>query len=207
MPRPYFSEILDHLGLVAGRFDALGIGAVLAHTTPHTPATRLVTVGRAVKAMVRNGLGVVNHHRSLVPRVFQHKPTPRLGAPGIDAEPRNDAAVGRALETLAAAGVTALSSLMAATAAQRLARWPTSAHLATTSVPVDGRSHSDAPPSAHVVPLTQGSRRAHRPALNHVMLEWIMEPQAGLPVLLKPRRGNRRDAPDVGAVISPYLGQ
>ena len=80
MPRPYFSEILDHLGLVAGMFDELGIGDILDHATPHTPETRLVTGGYAVQAMVLNGLGCVNHPLSLVPRFLQHKPTPRLVA-------------------------------------------------------------------------------------------------------------------------------
>ena len=31
MARPYFSEVLDHLGLVAGMFEELGIGDVIDH--------------------------------------------------------------------------------------------------------------------------------------------------------------------------------
>ena len=198
---------MDHLGLVAGRCDALGIGAVLAHTTPHTPATRLVTVGRAVKAMVRNGLGVVNHHRSLVPRVFQHKPTPRLGAPGIDAEPRNDAAVGRALETLAAAGVTALSRLIAAPAAERVGLAPRFLPLDRPRCQGDGRENSEADPAAQVLPLPRGSSREHRPALHQVLWARIVEHRAGIPVRMQPRSGHRRDATDCGAVIRAPMDQ
>jgi len=60
MHRRAWSEVLDHLGLVAGMFDELGIGDVLDRAMQHNPETRIVTVGNAVKAMVLNGLGFMN---------------------------------------------------------------------------------------------------------------------------------------------------
>jgi transposase len=65
---------LDHLGLVAGMFDELGIADVIDQATQQNPETRLVTVGHAVKAMVLNGLGFVNQQLYLVPMFFQNKP-------------------------------------------------------------------------------------------------------------------------------------
>ena len=120
MPRLYHSEVLDHLGLVAGRYDELGIGEELDRALQQNPETRFVTVGRAVKAMVLNGLGFVHQQRYLVPLFFQNKPTPRLIAPGIEAQPLHDETLGRAWATLYTAGVTARSRLMAARAVQRL---------------------------------------------------------------------------------------
>jgi transposase len=120
MPQPYRSQILDHLGLVAGMFDELGIGAVLDQATQPYPEIRLVTVGNAVKAMVLNGLGFVNQPLYLVPLFFQNKPTHRLIAPEIEAQHLNDDALGRALDTLYDDGVTELYSLIAVTAAERL---------------------------------------------------------------------------------------
>jgi transposase len=207
MPRPYFSEILDHLGLVAGMFDELGIGDVLDHATQQTPETRLVTVGNAVKAMVLNGLGFVNQPLYLVPRFFQNKPTQRLVAPGIDAEHLNDDALGRALDTLYASGVTTLYSLIAATAAERLGLAPCFAHLDSTSFHVDGRYNSEEDPDEHVIHITRGYSRDHRPDLNQVMLELIVEHQAGIPVLMKPLSGNSSDAKDFGEVISMHIDQ
>ncbi|MGH8058224.1 MAG: DUF4277 domain-containing protein, partial [Candidatus Entotheonellia bacterium] len=67
MPQPYRSQILDHLGLVAGMFEELGIGDVIDQATQQNPETRRVTVGNAVKAMVLNGLGFVNQQLYLVP--------------------------------------------------------------------------------------------------------------------------------------------
>jgi hypothetical protein len=51
----YRSHVLDHLGLVAGMFDARGMGDVIDHATHHNPARRALTVGEAVKAMGLNG--------------------------------------------------------------------------------------------------------------------------------------------------------
>jgi hypothetical protein len=39
------THVLDHLGLVAGMYDALGIGDVIDRTTPQNPEMRMVTVG------------------------------------------------------------------------------------------------------------------------------------------------------------------
>jgi hypothetical protein len=57
MPQSYRSQSLDHLGLVAGMFDELCIGAVIDHAIRQNPETRRVTVGNAVKAMVLNCSG------------------------------------------------------------------------------------------------------------------------------------------------------
>ena len=139
----YRSQVLDHLGLVAGMFDELGIGEVIDHTTQQNPEMRDLTVGEAVKAMVLNGLGFINQALSLVPRFFHNKPTSRLISPRTRPEQLNDDAIGRALDTLYAYGVTELYSLIAAHAAERLGLAPRFAHLDSTSVHVDGRYNSD----------------------------------------------------------------
>jgi len=69
MAHPYCSQILAHLGLVAGMCNALGIGDVMNRATPQNPAMRLVSAGHAVKAMGHYGLGVVNPPLSLVPKI------------------------------------------------------------------------------------------------------------------------------------------
>ena len=79
-PQPYRTQVLDHLGLVAGMFEALGITDVIDRATQQDPGMRIVTAGHAVKAMVLNGLGFINHQLYLVPHFFQHKPISRLMA-------------------------------------------------------------------------------------------------------------------------------
>jgi transposase len=204
MHRRAWREVLDHLGLVAGMFDELGIGDVRDRALQHTPETRLVTVGSAVKAMVLNGLGLVNQPRYRVPRFLQNTPTPRLIAPGVDAQHLHDDTLGRTLDMLYDYGVTALDSLMAATAAPRLGLAPTFAHLERTSVHVDGRDNSAEEPAAEVIHRTRGASRDHRPDLNQVRLDLMVEHQAGIPLLMKPRSGNRRDGQNFGQIVTEH---
>src|SRR5918992_5592388 len=204
---PYRSQVLDHLGLVAGMFDELGIGDVLDQATQQNPELRDLTVGEAVKAMVLNGLGFINQALYLVPRFFQNKPTYRLVSPRIAPEQLNDDALGRALETLYAHGVTELYSLIAATAAERLGLVSRFGHLDSTSFHVDGRYNSDEEPGEQVVHITRGYSRDHRPDLNQVMLELMVEHQAGIPILMKPLSGNSSDAQSFGELVRVYMNQ
>jgi transposase len=203
----YRSQVLDHLGLVAGMFDELAIGDIIDQATQQNPEKRDLTVGEAVKAMVLNGLGFINQALYLVPRFFQNKPTYRLISPRVAPEQLNDDALGRALDTLYDDGVTALYSLIAATAAKRLDLNPTYMHLDSTSFHVDGCYNSDEPPSEQVVHITKGYSRDHRPDLNQVMLELIVEHQAGIPVLMKPLSGNSSDPQEFGQVIHAHINQ
>jgi transposase len=185
----------------------LGITEVIDKATRQDPARRMVTAGHAVTAMVLNGLGCVNQPRSLVPHFFPNKPRSRLIAPGMQASHLNDDPRGRALETLYAYGVTALSSLIAAPAAKRLGLAPTCTPLASPSFPVAGRSHSAPEPEAEIMPIPRGSRRDQRPDLHHGRLELIVEPQAGLPLLLQPLSGHSSDAHACGQGSKAPLAQ
>jgi transposase len=206
-PQPYRPQVLDHLGLVAGMFEELGITEVIDTATQQDPEMRIVTAGHAVKAMVLNGLGFINHQLYLVPHFFQNKPIARLIAPGIQASHLNDDTLGRTLDTLYETGVTALYSLIAATAARRLGLMPTFSHLDTTSFHVDGRYNSAETPDEQVVHITHGYSRDHRPDLNQVMLELVVEHQAGIPLLMKPLSGNSSDGKAFGQVVSDHIAQ
>src|SRR4029453_10883320 len=206
-PHSYRTQVLDHLGLVAGMFEELGITEVIDRATQQDPERRIVTAGHAIKAMVLNGLGFINQQLSLVPHFVQNKPISRLIAPGIQASHLNDDPLGRALDTLYDFGVTALYGLIAATAATRLGLTRTFSHLDTTSLHVDGRSNSAQPPDAQVVHIPQGDSRDHRPDLNQGMLEFVVEHQAGIPVLMQPLSGNSHDGKAFGQVVSDHIAQ
>ena len=76
-----------------------------------------------------------------------------------------------------------------------------------TSFHVDGRYNSDEEPNAQGLHSIRGYSRAYRPDLNQGMWELMVEHQAGLPILLKPRSGNSRDAHTFGARVRTHLDQ
>jgi transposase len=203
----YHSQVLDHLGLVAGMFDELGIGEHIDRAIAQDLTKRTVSLGQAVKAMVLNGLGFVNQQLYLVPSFFHNKPLERLLGPGVPAAHLNDDVLGRTLDALYAYGVTPLYSLIATQAAQRLGLSSHVVHLDTTSFHVDGRYNSAEAPEEQIVHITPGYSRDHRPDLNQVMLELIVEHQAGIPVLMKPLSGNTHDGVAFGQVITEHVQQ
>jgi transposase len=57
------------------------------------------------------------------------------------------------------------------------------------------------------VHITKGDSRDHRPDLNPVLVELIVEHQAGIPVLMQPRSGHSRDPQELGQVIQAHINQ
>lgn len=217
----YETKTIEHLGLVSGMVDELGIGQLIDQVVPQDHEQRLVTVGRAVKAMVLNGLGFANRRLYLSPRFFKNKPTERLVGPGVTAEQLNDDALGRALDALYAFGVTELFTLVAQRACQRLGLTPKVGHLDSTSFHVDGAYEQDRQTEQEeseqgkepdeeaegVIRLTQGYSRDHRPDLNQVVLALIAENSASLPVLMAPLSGNASDKTSFAEAITAHAGQ
>ncbi len=199
------SQNLDHLGLVAGMYDELGIGEVLDRSVAQDTAQRQVSVGQAVKALVLNGLGFVNRALYLVPQFFADKPTERLLGAGILPEHLNDDVLGRALDTLYEHDVTGLYTVISAQACPRLGLVRSTAHLDSTSFHVDGEYDREA--DLGVVELRPGYSRDHRPDLNQVMLNLIVEQRAGLPLLMQPVSGNSIDTKSFGQVIEQHIDQ
>ncbi|WP_420824642.1 DUF4277 domain-containing protein, partial [Thiorhodococcus mannitoliphagus] len=69
-PRHYSSQVLNHLGLVAGMYDELGLGELIDQVLVQDEDSRNVSLGQAVKAMVLNGLGFTQRALYLTPLFF-----------------------------------------------------------------------------------------------------------------------------------------
>jgi len=209
----YKSETLEHLGLVAGMFDELGIGELVDEMVPQDLSQRKVSVGQALKAMVLNGLGFANRRLYLMPEFFRNKPTERLVGAGISPEHLNDDALGKALDALYAFGLTELYRLIARRAAERLGLGGSGvamAHLDTTSFHVDGRYNSEDDldeNSGGLIHLSKGYSRDHRDDLNQVVLELIVESRANLPMMMRPLSGNASDKTSFEETIERHVSQ
>jgi transposase len=95
-------ERMDHLGIVAGVCDEIGLVDYFDRQDTHWHAR--VSLGQAVKAMVLNGLGFSNRRLYLFPQFFANKPVEELLGPGITAEDVNDDCLDRALDWLVYCG-------------------------------------------------------------------------------------------------------
>src|SRR5256886_8107319 len=102
----YINDRLDHLGIVAGLCQEMGLAAWLDAQDPGN--RQQVSVGTATVAMILNGLGFSNRQLYLVPQFFANKPVEHLLGPGITAEMLNDDCLGRTLDWLYAHDLTKL---------------------------------------------------------------------------------------------------
>jgi transposase len=204
-PPTYESEILDHLGLVAGMYDELEIGERIDSCIAQDLDQREVSVGQAVKAMVLNGLGFVQQSLYLTPRFFKNRPTDRLIGEGVEPEHLNDDALGRALDCLYDYGVTELFRDLSAHAAARLGLTPRFAHLDATSFLAHGEYGGDEGPENGVIQVRKGYSRDQRPDLNQVVLNLMVEHKAGLPVLMEPLSGNASDQGSFRELIDRHV--
>src|SRR5881227_2557447 len=132
----YINERLDHLGIVAGVCQEIGLAAWLdaqAHDR-----RQQVSVGTATVAMVLNGLGFSNRQLYLVPQFFAHKPVEHLLGPGITAEMLNDDCLGRTLDWLYEHDLTKLFAGIASRAREIFEVEAKQIHVDTTSFSVSG---------------------------------------------------------------------
>ena len=84
---------LDHLGLVAGIIDELGIVEIINEQVG-IQREEIVSAGVVVKAIILNGLGFVSRPLYLFPQFFSDKATEHLLGVGILPEHLNDDKIG-----------------------------------------------------------------------------------------------------------------
>jgi len=208
LSRECSSKILNHLGLVSGIYDELGLGELIDSLIPQDKEKRVVSVGQAVKAMVLNGLGFANRALYLTPHFFQDKPVDRLIGEGIEAQHLNDTVLGRALEVIYEHNPEELYPQLAARAIGRLGLLARFGHLDSTSFHTDGRYPDNGSEEEEgVIRITKGYSRDHRPDLNQIVLQLICERQAGIPLLMKSLSGNSSDKTDFRKTVQAHIDQ
>ena len=206
-PTHYSSKLLNHLGLVAGMYDELGIGELIDRLIIQDEDKRTVSIGQAIKGMVLNGLGFTHRALYLTPLFFRDKPVDRLIGEEIEAEHLNDDVLGRALDKVYHYGSEGLYSQVAAQAMTRLGLSNRFAHLDSTSFHTDGVYNSNGHPEEGVIHITQGYSRDHRPDLNQVVLQLICERQAGIPLMMETLSGNNSDKTSFRDMINAHVEQ
>jgi transposase len=199
------SKDLGHLGLVAGMYEELEIGRRIDDHIAQDLSQREVSVGQAVKAMVLNGLGFAQQSLYLTPQFFESKPTERLIGEGIEPGHLHDDTLGRALDDLYDYGAGELFRDLATHAANQLDLTSRFAHLDATSFSFHGEYDGDEKPEDGVIQVRKGYSRDRRPDVNQVVLDLMVEHQAGLPMLMEPLSGNASDQGSFPELIDRHL--
>lgn len=206
-PQQYNSKLLNHLGLVSGMYDELGIGEVIDQLLLPDGKKQIVSFGQAVKAMVLNGLGFTNRALYLTPHFFQDKPVELLIGKDIEAKHLNDDVLGRTLDAIYAYGPDALYPQLSILAVKRLGLLCRFGHMDSTGFHTDGQYNCNKEPEEGVISITKGYSRDHRPDLNQVVLQLICERQAGIPLLMAPLSGNNSDKDSFRDMINTHIEQ
>src|SRR5579862_1156511 len=196
----YVNERLDHLGIVAGVCQEIGLAEYLDRLDTSYHAR--VSVGTATVAMILNGLGFSNRRLYLVPQFFANKPVETLLGPGVTAEELNDECLGRALDWLYTHDPTALFAGLAAQARQRFGIAARQIHVDTTSFSVSGAYEPDEGDlDARVIAITYGYSRDRREDLKQWMLALATTVEGDLPLFLRPLDGNSSDKATLVATV------
>ena len=211
---------LDHLGLVAGTIDSLGLVEVINNLVGEQPG-EIVSLGQVVKAMILNGLGLVSAPLYLFSRFFEKKPTSYLIGEGIEAKHLNDDRIGRILDKLYVTGLTPTFTAVALAAVKKFKISTNTCHLDSSSFHVHGEYQTQTPDNSEPVSncnleqtqkpspisITYGYSRDHRPDLKQFLVDLICTGDGDVPLFLRVADGNESDSAIFGKFLSEFKKQ
>lgn len=219
---------LDHLGLVAGIIDEMGLVEQINQQVGQHDCER-VSPGHVVKAMILDGLGFVSAPLYLFSRFFEGKATEHLIGEGVLPEHLNDDKLGRVLDKLYLTGLSQLFTVVALAAAKKFGVSTKSAHLDSTSFHVHGQYKNTLPLVSFVtggikpddpkgealeetevdsaIHITYGYSRDHRPDLKQFILDLISSGDGDVPLFLRVADGNEADKAVFAKVLCDFRQQ
>jgi transposase len=200
----YKTERIDHLGIVAGICQEIGLIEEIDRQVG--PSEQKVSCGQGVQAMVLNALGFSSRALYLMPDYLHTKPVDLLIGPGLSAEDFNDDSLGRSLETLYAKGVTEVFAKVAARALKVYQIEHRFVHLDSSSFHLHGKYEVEEP-DREVITITEGYSRDHRPDLKQVVVQLITSQRSALPIWLEVLSGNSSDKESFAPSVEAYCTQ
>ncbi|WP_017659779.1 DUF4277 domain-containing protein [Baaleninema simplex] len=128
---------LDHLGLVAGIIDEIGIVEIVNDLLGEKK-TEKVSAGLVVKAMILNGMGLVSSPLYIFKNFFESKAVENLLGEEIKAEYLNDDRLGRVLDKIYRFGLNRIFVAIALATVKKYELTVNSNHLDSSSFHVHG---------------------------------------------------------------------
>ncbi len=200
----YEIKNIDHLGLVSGFCQDIGLVDFIDDHFPEQTKNKNLSYGQCLQAMILNGLGYTSQTLYLQSHFFDDKATQLLLGEDVKSEHINDDVLGRCLDKLYEFGVSKLYMGLAEHVVDKLGLEIGSHHLDSTSFHTDGAYQQDTEDDKRIN-IVQGYSRDHRPELNQVILNLITENQAGIPLYMKAASGNSSDKTDFQEIVKAHL--
>ncbi len=205
---------LDHLGIVAGIIDEIGIKEKINELIG-TDDREKVNAGEVVKAIILNGLGFVSRPLYLFSQFFEDKALEHLLGKDIKAEELNDDKLGRVMDKLYNYGLSELFLIIVLEVIRKYQISTKYSHLDSTSLHLHGEYNNgldDEDKKLEVfkenpIRITQGYSRDHRPDLKQCILDLIVSSDGDIPLFFRGGSGNESDKAVFGKILVEYSKQ
>lgn len=225
-PREIEIQNIDHLGIVAGIIDSIGIVEIINELIG-VEKDEKVNAGQVVKAMIINGLGFVSKPLYMFPEYFETIACEHLIGTGVKPEYLNDDKLGRVMDKLFIKGLDTIFFIIAVKAAKKFGVSLSTSHLDSSSMHVHGQYNTSLPEvifenqkignnqeleeiavkSPKEITITYGYSRDHRPDLKQFIIEMICSGDGDIPIFLKLASGNQGDSSCFGQIAVEYQKQ
>jgi transposase len=185
---------LDHLGIIAGIVDDIGIVEIIDRELGKHPQEK-VSAGQAVKAMILNCMGFLTSPLYLFSEFFAGKATEHLIGIGVTAEHLNESRLGRVMDQLYEYGITLMFVKIASEMTKKFGISTNHAHLDGTSIAVHGKYKTKKEGEGReeeeiivesgepvAITITEGYSRDHRPDLKQFTWHLMTSEEEGIPL-------------------------
>ena len=199
---------LNHLGILAGIIDEIGIVEIINEQLGVHPQEKLSS-GLIVKSIILNAMGFVSRPLYLFPQFFNDKATEHLFGEGILPEDFNDDKIGRVLDKLYEFGLDKIFLAISLKACQIYGIERSYSHLDSTSISVEGdylicsRENEE---NLEPIPIkiVHGHSKDKRPDLKQFLINLIVSNDAGVPLFLECGNGNDSDKAKFAELLSNF---
>jgi len=208
---------IDHLGIVAGLIDEIGIVEIINFKLGIDPREK-ITSGILVKAILINGLGFVSRPLYLFSQFFDDKAIKILLGEDVESDYLHDDKIGRVMDNLYKYGLNNLFIEVVLSVIKKFQINTKYSHLDATSFHLhgeykgeDNKENKENKESEIIrerpIIITKGYSRDHRPDLKQVVLDLITSSDGDIPLLMRAGDGNEADKAVFGKILVEFKKQ
>ncbi|EAM53157.1 IS1634-like element ISCwa1 family transposase [Crocosphaera watsonii] len=215
----YLEEIqvknLDHLGIVAGLIDEIGIVKIINNKLG-IDVREKISAGTVVKSILINGLGFVSRPLYLFSQFFQDKAIEKLLGERIKPDYLNDDKIGRVMDELYKYGLNDIFIEVVLEVIKKIEIDLKYSHLDSTSFHLDGeykreedkeKQEEEKIIKERPIFIKKGYSRDHRPDLKQCVLDLITSQDGDIPLFVRVGDGNESDKAVFGKVLVEFKKQ